>query len=541
MGFPCALSHGELALLRLFRVYGADIFGRRVESGRGGTVSSRMRPAAARESQSFVLHPICFGLFPLFSLLSANLVWASFREVFLPAGVVSAVTATLWLGLWPLVPQPHKRGLVVSLFWLPFFGYGTLVDGLRGLSGSREMAGTPLLLGICAVCLFAAAAVLILLRKAPCSFRNTTRVLNRFSALALCISLLACGVAVARRPAPAPVAETAPPDLSLPDIFYIICDAYPRSDHLRAYFDVDNSPFLGELRDRGFYVAERSRSNYGNTQPSLASTLNLDYIRPEWVPKYHYESVPELYGLVRDSLAVKTLKQHGYAFVDLTLGLFGGDMPGADRVVRPRLSPYTEYQQYLIDMTPVRSVLNRLAPLRSHHLVPFALDTLAELERGERPIFVYAHLYAPHVPHSYGKDGRVLASVPPYKEGMRNVVSFLDTRLVEVVDALLAREPNSVIVIQGDHGCNACLQCPEDYAAEPRTWEDYVKDRSANLSAFYFPDRNYQGLLYPEITPVNTFRILFNKYLGADFPLLEDASYLRAPDTLDIVRITDVY
>jgi len=31
--------------------------------------------------------------------------------------------------------------------------------------------------------------------------------------------------------------------------------------------------------------------------------------------------------------------------------------------------------------------------------------------------------------------------------------------------------------------------------------------------------------LYPGISPVNTFRVVFNAYLGADLPLLKDVSY----------------
>lgn len=93
------------------------------------------------ESKPRVLHPFFFGVFPLFSLLSANLVWAGFGEVFFPLAIVLAIAAILWLLLWPLLPQPHKRGLALSLFWLPFFGYSTIVDSLRALLGYREMLG----------------------------------------------------------------------------------------------------------------------------------------------------------------------------------------------------------------------------------------------------------------------------------------------------------------------------------------------------------------------------------------------------------------
>jgi len=43
------------------------------------------------------------------------------------------------------------------------------------------------------------------------------------------------------------------------------------------------------------------------------------------------------------------------------------------------------------------------------------------------------------------------------------------------------------------------------------------------LNAYYFPDAN-PGL-YPRITPVNSFRLLFQTYFGEDLNLLEDVSY----------------
>ena len=67
-------------------------------------------------SRSLVLHPVCFGLFPIFSLLSANLVWVELKEVLLPTAAILIITGVLWLVLWPLLPERRKRGLVISLF-----------------------------------------------------------------------------------------------------------------------------------------------------------------------------------------------------------------------------------------------------------------------------------------------------------------------------------------------------------------------------------------------------------------------------------------
>ena len=41
--------------------------------------------------------------------------------------------------------------------------------------------------------------------------------------------------------------------------------------------DLDNSEFTDSLNQRGFYVAERSNSNYPTTVLSVASTLEMNY------------------------------------------------------------------------------------------------------------------------------------------------------------------------------------------------------------------------------------------------------------------------
>ena len=46
----------------------------------------------------------------------------------------------------------------------------------------------------------------------------------------------------------------------------------------------------------------------------------------------------------------------------------------------------------------------------------------------------------------------------------------------------------------------------------------------AILNAYYLPG-NGGNSLYPAISPVNTFRVVFNAYFGGRFPLLPDTSY----------------
>ncbi len=64
---------------------------------------------------------------------------------------------------------------------------------------------------------------------------------------------------------------------SFPNIYYIVLDMYTRGDVLADLYQHDNGPFLQALRDRGFYIAERSHSNYPCTILSIPSALNMNY------------------------------------------------------------------------------------------------------------------------------------------------------------------------------------------------------------------------------------------------------------------------
>jgi hypothetical protein len=60
------------------------------------------------------------------------------------------------------------------------------------------------------------------------------------------------------------------------------------------------------------------------------------------------------------------------------------------------------------------------------------------------------------------------------------------------------------------------------------------------MNAYHFPQGG-NSLLYPSISPANTFRVIFNYYFGADFELVDDRSYystgaFEMTDVTEIVR-----
>jgi hypothetical protein len=141
------------------------------------------------------------------------------------------------------------------------------------------------------------------------------------------------------------------------------------------------------------------------------------------------------------------------------------------------------------------------------------------------PKFVFVHLVIPHHPFVFGPNGENLSSIgsgvpkgvpkfEEYKIKYPDQVRYINKRITAVVDLILQSSPNPpIIVIQGDHG-------PAPFDVNER--------RMKILNAYYFPD-DLEGL-YPTITPVNTFRLIFDKYFGQNYPLLEDRSLYSAYD-----------
>jgi hypothetical protein len=110
----------------------------------------------------------------------------------------------------------------------------------------------------------------------------------------------------------------------------------------------------------------------------------------------------------------------------------------------------------------------------------------------------------------FGPNGEALEREPSYDKGYPDQIAYLNKRLIPMIDSILKNSPvPPVIIIQGDHGAR---QNVGEYG------------RLGILNAYYAPDGGEQRL-YKSISPVNTFRVLFNTYFGQNYELLEDISY----------------
>ena len=501
------------------------------------------RAGRSRETRCVLpYYALLFGFFPALSLLSRNIGDARFHEIGIPLAVIVAAAALLWGLFAPILRDRHKIALLVAAFWIPFHTYGSFADALKAALRDPEASPLPVLI-VAALLAIAGLALFVWLLRTKRDLAGLSGALNRVGVFLVIVPLAAFVFAKQRQTAPAPspggqaVRELTPEALAaLPDIYYIIPDSYPRADVLLETFGLDNTPFLDALRERGFHVVEDGYSNYPKTQMSLASSMNLDYLDPERLQAEWNEALPDFVAQIWDNKVMDFLAGYGYEFPTFSSGVAATEIDGG-RFVKPDTFLLTELQQVYIGMTPLRSPVERLARSGEADRVLFVLDELGKIRRGDRPMFVFAHMMAPHMPHTFDAEGNPRAEVPPYIEGFRDATICLNERFLLMADRILARQPNSVIIIQGDHGCRSDWQSTAgtDLIPWAGTREAYIRDQTGILNTIYFPDGDY-GAFYPGITPVNTFRIVFNKYFGTEHALLPDHTYMSFQGSKEIVQ-----
>lgn len=511
--------------------------------------------------RKFIIHPILFGVFPVLFLYRANLAGFPLQVIFLPAAILTCVAALLWGALTFLTKNSAKAALLTSLVSLLSFSYTHVYDSIVNVAGTPLLHGNAAKIALSALGLLLALGVFFIIR-ARRSLVVATTLANAAATFLVTVSLI--GIAFEQLPSRTRVppagrdtVTVVPPGDTLfpapPDIYYIILDGYGRADVLRDVYNYDNSEFLEQLIDRGFFIAGSAHANYCQTTLSLGSSLNMRYLDPaaDGLETWSSDRRP-LTGLISHNAVMEFLHHVGYTSVAFSTGYHDTEIKTADIYLDGGInsSLLDEFQNGLLALTPVPLLLRKLDrfsvfPTGISHLqsdthrnrILFTMGRLANIPSQPGAHIIFTHIIMPHPPFLFGSQGAPSYPDGPYSmsdgnhlvgpdkmsagEYVRKYVdqlSYANQLIAATLDSIFARSARPpIIILQGDHGPGSQLD-----------WEHLdqtnVRERLAILNAYYFPDQGY-SCLYNGISPVNTFRVIFNRYFGAHHQLLEDRSF----------------
>ena len=533
------------------------------------TMNSELKPSASRWPRLSILpfHPVLLAIYFCLALYAHNIHELYFSEVQRALALAAISGFFVTVVFCCLLRSLVAGGIAASLLIVCLAAYGYVYDTIENLIGGS--AAEPYFMLIWIGCFaigisrsFIHRSKLIALNGLMNCIALAMVVLPIGSILWDNIHFSASAKVTVNRPSLPEIVSPVGNNATFPDIYYLVFDRYASRQTLTKHYGFDNSVFLNSLRKRGFYILEDGVANYAKSAHSLASSLNLGHLTEVFGPAS--ESLSDwkpILSLVRDNQLGYIVKSLGYHYAHIgswwywTRGHDAADesgfAEGAPLYLRTGLKPF---EALLLKVTlPAR--IYRRSPSsvfddrRTHwNIARFQFDVLPNLEGSGEPLFVVGHILMPHEPYVIFPDGRFKtreeAAVKTRQENYLDQLAYTNRKIIELIDSLLRREPQPIIILQSDEGPN-----PDRFksnSGQP-SWhnasQEELRKKLRILNAFYFPDQDY-AVLYPDLTPVNTFRLIFNRYLGQTLPLLPDRTYVHrsrdAPyalkDVTDIVR-----
>jgi hypothetical protein len=530
--------------------------------------------------RKLILYPFFIFLYPVLSLWAQNVQDVSPSEVYRALLISVLLGVLLWLIAWLFVRRWDKSALLASGAFLLIFSYGHFYNFLTQWNDNLAHHKFSLPIYVCLMLIW---GWVVLKNDKHTELLNSMFKVIGPALLLLPVYTLGSTMIINANKDKHPAPQVAKIETSSqrPDIYYIILDGYGLEDTLGKYYGYDNSGFINYLKDTGFYVADQGRSNYISTVLSLSSSLNMQYVDtllPEVDPHTKdpihlagYET--DLLGFIHHSYVRSFLAEHGYRLVtydnNFKTTTTDADVLLSYSSLSPRIGRNQKENDFIINSFEgllLETSMARLwmdwqsalgmenivieSPYLTHRALTVDMfESLKEISTMEGDNFVFMHFLVPHPPFVFGQNGEMsrhdqaftlsdginYSGTPrSYIRGYTEQLTYTNTHLEETLNYIINNsQPPPIIIIQGDHGPRMSL----NFKNPKRTDLD---GPFGNLNAYYFPDLDHTGL-YPEITPVNSFRVLFNSYFGTEFELLPDANYLStSTEPFNFVNVTEL-
>jgi hypothetical protein len=491
-------------------------------------------------------HPIFFSMNPVLALLATNIAEVEMGVVARPLLLSVSFSLILLFLTWILFRDIQKAGLVTTFLLFLFFTYGHVYQMIE----LKELIGINIGRHRYLVLLYGVVGIsgMLLILKRMRKYVEATLILNLAGIFLVVlpvvqITVFTYRISVGEDAATQLKEESLSSDMvlpdDLPDIYYIVLDTYTRADALRRDFNFDNSYFIEALEELGFYVADCSRSNYSYTQGTITSVLNMDYI-----PDLRDDldslglGMEDIWVLMKQSLVRRKLEDVGYKTVAFETGYEWSQLHDADVYFSLGTNPYNlqmsnPFETMLIKSTaaiiltesPYWWMSERMKAINFPYSMyvqtqQSILSQLRELPSIEAPKFVFAHVLIPHVPYVFDPEGNIRDDPGYYggslaaplsesylMEGYTGEIRFINSMILEISAKIIHQsQPSPIIIVHGDHGLRD-------------------ENRLQIFNAYYLPEGG-NSLLYPNITPVNSFRVVFDTTFGTDYGLLVDESFL---------------
>lgn len=499
------------------------------------------------------LHPFLFALYPVVFLYAKNIHEYSEITILAPIIIVLVFTTLVLLITKLFVKKIEQTAIISSAIIICALSYSRFLEIVNGLSLSKTIPSDVIVYALIVLIVWFIARLVFRYPKNLVPINKMLTVASLVLVLFSFWTIVSFEMQTKRIFTPqektvTKTSETNPQTKNSPDIYYFIFDRYAGPKSLKEEYNFDNSAFFTFLTNKGFYLAKDAKTNYPKTFLSLGSSLNMEYL-DYLTDQTNGGASPDeslVTPLIRNGKVIQFLKNKGYYIVNIGPKTWTptSNNPSADRnfIMGNDMYPGADiFTTGFLNTTIVVPLLQKIFqnPLdvsqdqnnnEHRRLIPYQLSVVEEAIAIKSPKFVFVHILFPHDPFVFDKNcNPIPETVVNKNDHVTNYLAQLQcanikmTRLIS--DILKKSKIPPVIILQSDEGPFPMKELISQNQSWGTAKDVSLREKFPILNAYYFPSAS-TAALYQSISPVNSFRVLFNTYFGTDYPLLPDKNYV---------------
>tara|TARA_Y100000748_G_C15468606_1_gene477919 strand:- start:107 stop:1537 length:1431 start_codon:yes stop_codon:yes gene_type:complete len=452
--------------------------------------------------KSSLIFPLALSFFPAWLLILKNYDELISSDLFIAFSIVG-LTFVICISVNKLIHNIHKTSLIIGMGIGFFFYFGYVQDGLKGIMFfGIPFDKTSILIPI-SILIFIILTIYIL--KSKRDLAPPVKIMNVVVVTALIVVIVPLMI-------PSSFAEK-------PNVYHIILDEYTDNEILQKKFGYDNSEFLEFLQKNDFQVPGKIFSISAATDKELSSILNMKY--PE-----SFGWASENYEKMNNNSVMSIFSENGYTIIETNSMMRYKNFSNVnEKLCYDTNFINSEFLDQILNKSIIRYFLEKHQENTRRDTVRCTFDVLMEIpSTTNKPTYVFSHLYVPHPPFLFDKNGENIS--PNHREisglqswenedGYVNQLIYATDQTTMVIDNILQKDPSAIIVVQGDTGTLTGTNQKSE-----KTFDDVYQSHSI-LYAIRIPGEMNLENTYP----INTYRIIFNNIFDMNYQYLEPFNF----------------
>lgn len=468
---------------------------------------------------------IAFSLFPCFFLFFHNSGTATFNEFIGIASIIALISIIILFFYFFLIRNFARAALVTSITmgFLLYFAY--IEKAISNILPALYYWHVAL------ICLFLIAHIVFFIQKKMSSkiaAQINAAVLYIFAGLILFNGILAIQTSLQSakqksESSPQPVQVQVDPQVrvdsaNLPNVYFFIFDEYSGLDGVKRYCDYDNTPFYDALEHLGFVTSKHSVNETIETIteiPNLLQLSRVNTIEMSTVEKRANFKNPFLLRFMKATgYTINGLDSTNYEFLDKTLT--------DTHLTTAYISTYGTFNSYIIQNTayyPFYGSDDHIYEIkRIGRMFDYAIESS---QIAETNVFTVGYFSFPHFPYIFDENGNRTNDADRLNLGDPNAYlgqfKYANKKILEMVTEILKNDPNSIIILQSDHGYRLASHLHFWYGIDK--YEDLAAEAPYErniLNAVYFRG---EALDIEGLSGLDTVQLVLDKLLGTEFRL----------------------